>query len=120
MAPSSRGVAWLRDGSTTLCQELRDAAGRSGAVQALLSHLGDRGDFPCSVWWLQTHCWFFSTLCVFQATYRQRRGLPPRRVCQGLPPFLSDVEDASRALPSGVREAHTRAGMHFIMALPVF
>ena len=39
---------------------------------------------------------------------RPQRGLPPRRVCRGLPPFLSDAEDASRALLSGVREAHTR------------
>ena len=48
---------------------------------------------------------FFSTPCVFfQARCRQRRGLPPRRACQGLPPLLSDAEDASRALLSGVRE----------------
>ena len=125
MAPSSRGVAWLRVGWTTLCQELRDgfSAGRSGRLF--------KRSFPKLVIVVIFHAlffgckravfFFFPTLCVFvRARCKQRRGLlPPRRVCQELPPFLSDVEDASRALLSGVREAHTRAGMHFIMALPV-
>ena len=37
--------------------------------------------FTCFVYWLQTRCWFLQR-CVFsQASCRQRRGLPPRRVC---------------------------------------